>query len=90
LSAEQSRHQWAEVQILEALRDKTEVADGLQQRVHAQVAEAERRDAPITKDDRLLESLKPRGFEAAGVVQAFGVEQAGVDLFADAAQVPER
>src|SRR5207245_11323265 len=48
---------------------------------------AETRRSP--RKDRLLELLKTRGLEAAGMAQAFGLEQAVVDLFADRAQVVE-
>jgi hypothetical protein len=57
--------------------------------MHTRVTETERRDTPIPQHDWLLESLEPRGIEAAGVAQTFGGEQAVVDLITDRPQVAQ-
>ena len=77
----------AEVAVAEAARQMGEGAEGLEQRHHARVAEAQRGDALAGLDGGLLEAVEGVLGQHAVVTEALDLEQLAIDLVAEVAQV---
>ena len=86
-TTEERFHVGAEITIAEAAREMGEGAEGLEERHHARVAEAQRGDALTVLDGWALKPVQGLLGQHAVVTEAFDLQELAVGLVTEIAQV---